>query len=264
MTKIKQESHDMIIGTDQNLDYLKINKHQKTAQFFDFNMSSGILPCFTKPTRVTQTTATLIDNIYISDCRQSYNSAILTCDVSDHFPCLLFLEKNTLDIENRSIIKSRKFEEKNIASIKGDLSNVDWGVLTDLNTEDSYNLLSDEISKSMNRHAPIKSMSVRNAKIIREEWMTSALLKSSNTCNLLYRKCLGLEKSDPKYVKYIKYRNMYNSLKRKCKIKFYKDRIENYKHNARKLWDTLKCILGKANDKSTITSGFIINNKCCI
>ena len=108
IAKINNEGNDLNIGTDQNLDYLKINTHKKTAKFFDINLESGILPCFTKPTRVTSKSATLIDNIYISDCRQKYQPVILTCDISDHFPCLLMLEKNLFDIDNSTLVRTRK------------------------------------------------------------------------------------------------------------------------------------------------------------
>ena len=64
--KIYQENKNLIIGTDQNLDYLKIRNHNNTAKFLDTNLSSGILPTITKPTRITHKTATLIDNIYIN------------------------------------------------------------------------------------------------------------------------------------------------------------------------------------------------------
>ena len=63
--EIKNEHNIVIIGTDQNLDYLKINMHNKTMEFFDMNMSYNLMPVIYKPTRVTHSTSTLIDNIYI-------------------------------------------------------------------------------------------------------------------------------------------------------------------------------------------------------
>ena len=36
--KIKNEHKRVIIDTDQNLDYLKINMHNKTMEFFDMNV----------------------------------------------------------------------------------------------------------------------------------------------------------------------------------------------------------------------------------
>ena len=52
-----------------------------------------MLPTVTKPTRISKTSATLIDNILISEKLQSnYESAILLDDMSDHLPCILTLK----------------------------------------------------------------------------------------------------------------------------------------------------------------------------
>ena len=50
---------------------------------------------------------------------------------------------------------------------------------------------------------------------------------------------------------------MYNTLKRKMKIIYYKD--EN-KFNIKKTWSILKQAIGKLNDKSSYPNSFIINN----
>ena len=63
--KVKSEYKYIIIGTDQHLDYLKNNSHVNTLNFFELNLTNGILPTIYKPNRVTYNSATLIDNIYI-------------------------------------------------------------------------------------------------------------------------------------------------------------------------------------------------------
>jgi len=62
---LTKETHDIIVGSDQNLDYLKINEHKHTSDLFNNFISNGLIPVITKPTRITHNTATLIDNIYI-------------------------------------------------------------------------------------------------------------------------------------------------------------------------------------------------------
>ena len=90
LEKVNEEKSDILIGTDQNLDLLKYKSHTNTAQFMNLNLSSGLLPMITKPTRITRETATLIDNFYLSAkhaCKSK--SAVLVSDISDHFPCIL-------------------------------------------------------------------------------------------------------------------------------------------------------------------------------
>ena len=44
------ENKSIIIGTDQNLDYLSILKHKQTEGFFEQNILSDLIPTTTIPT----------------------------------------------------------------------------------------------------------------------------------------------------------------------------------------------------------------------
>ena len=51
--KVNSEKNDLIVGTDQNLDYLKILNHKVTSDFFDTSLIWHMLPTVTKPTRIS-------------------------------------------------------------------------------------------------------------------------------------------------------------------------------------------------------------------
>ena len=57
---------DVIIGLDHNLDFLKSSKHKETSMFINQIFDHGLLPCITRPTRITHTSASLIDNVLVS------------------------------------------------------------------------------------------------------------------------------------------------------------------------------------------------------
>ena len=63
---VKLKHHEIIIGLDHNLDLLKAHLHTHTNTFLGNNLEIDLLPCFSKPTWITRKTATLIDNILIS------------------------------------------------------------------------------------------------------------------------------------------------------------------------------------------------------
>ena len=71
-----------------------------TQKFIELNLESNLLPCITRPTRITKSTATLIDKVLISKNLQGkQDSKILITDISDHLPSIVtingnFLEKN--------------------------------------------------------------------------------------------------------------------------------------------------------------------------
>ena len=47
-----------------NINFLKFSEHTQTEEFLDMLYANNILPIITKPTRLTDHTATLIDHIY--------------------------------------------------------------------------------------------------------------------------------------------------------------------------------------------------------
>jgi len=68
--KLDNYSGDVLIGTDQHFNYINVHGHKNTSQLLDAFISSGYIPTITKPTRITHSTSTLIDNIYI--CKKNH------------------------------------------------------------------------------------------------------------------------------------------------------------------------------------------------
>ena len=82
---------------DQNIDLLKSDEHTNTRKFLDLILDSGLWPVITRPTRITQRSATLIDNIYISkNLQRKFDSAILVDDISDHLPLVALLRQTKI------------------------------------------------------------------------------------------------------------------------------------------------------------------------
>ena len=62
----KENPKGIIIGLDHNLDFLKADKHQATNDFIQSNIDFGLIPTVTRLTHITNMSATLIDNIIVS------------------------------------------------------------------------------------------------------------------------------------------------------------------------------------------------------
>ena len=58
-----QNRYQLYILGDMNIDFLKYNHHTQTEEYLDMLHSNNISPIITKPTRITNYTATLIDHI---------------------------------------------------------------------------------------------------------------------------------------------------------------------------------------------------------
>lgn len=60
--------------------------------------ANNILPVITKPTRVTDHTATLIDHIYTNSV-QNLAAGILTIEVTDHLPIFCIAKAQLIPLE---------------------------------------------------------------------------------------------------------------------------------------------------------------------
>ena len=129
----KLNAKSIILGMDYNMDLLHCNKHQKTEDFVQINLDHLMFPTMTRPTRITKSTATLIDNIIISQsCYSSYESNVLIDDISDHLPSVCIL-KNANVFRKKSItIKSRDTRKRNMEALKRSLDSTDWSELSTL------------------------------------------------------------------------------------------------------------------------------------
>ena len=68
------------------MDLLKMDTHDKTCNFFETMSAFSYKPSILQPTRVSSTSATLIDNIFTNDLDTSTIGGNLTTSLSDHFP----------------------------------------------------------------------------------------------------------------------------------------------------------------------------------
>ena len=94
INKVKSEHRELIHGMDHNLDLLKSSEHSMTQKFIDNLLDNDMLPAITRPTRITHSTATLIDNVFVSNqLYRDFKLAITLNDMSDHMPLLTLLKQ---------------------------------------------------------------------------------------------------------------------------------------------------------------------------
>ena len=92
------------MGMDHNLDLLKSTHHNPTKDFLENFLEKNMVPTITRPTRITNTGATLIDNTFISEeLQKNFASTILVEDISDHIPSLTLLRQTKLEFESRNL-----------------------------------------------------------------------------------------------------------------------------------------------------------------
>ena len=106
---------------DFNLDLLKMEENRHIKNFTNM-FSSTFYPLISRPTRITSTTAILIDNIFLNNIEENYECGISFTDLSDHLP--VFLKASNLQRckhHNAIDTKSRFLIDKTINHLCQDL-----------------------------------------------------------------------------------------------------------------------------------------------
>ena len=259
MDTIQHEHKQCMIMGDFNVDLLKFETHAKTSEYLESIFSHGFLPVISKPTRVTTSSATLIDHMYTNLVTSSYHSGIIINDVADHFGTFCLFEGKSK--RNKQVItEHRSFCPENVSTFNSKLSETDFREILNITCPNkAYNAFLKLYLKVFNESFPLKKKKVIAKYIKRQPWFTSGLLTSSINKSKLFT--LKLKKpTEDNIQKYKHYNNLYNKLARTMKSLYYRRTLEENKRNSKKTWSILKQALGKLNDKSTYPQTFSINN----
>ena len=116
------------------------------------------LPLINKPTRISNHSMTLIDNIFFngSSAVDSF-SGILFTDISDHFPifCISKTLKKTNDTEE--YFYKRCYSSDNMSKFRDNLRNLDWTLLNnDFDPQNAFTHFHSTICTLHNKYFPLK------------------------------------------------------------------------------------------------------------
>ena len=144
----------------------------------------------TRPTRVTQQSATLIDNIYISSNLQCpFDSLILIDDISDHLPTVALLKQTKMIDKTPIEYKSRKLNDDKIKNINNRLNYKDWnGILNSHNVNTNFNTMCTVLEETMDLEAPLQTVRISSKRWFQEPWLTTGIETASRKKCALYKK----------------------------------------------------------------------------
>ena len=100
-------------------------------EFLENILSNNFIPQITLPTRITEKTATLIDNIFTNSYKHNSNclSGNITTYISDHLPQFLIIENLKLpSFKQNPPISFRDYKNFNEEAFKTELYELDWSI----------------------------------------------------------------------------------------------------------------------------------------
>ena len=219
----------------------------------------NLLPVITKPTRVTSTSATLIDNIFVSNKLQHcIKAGVIVTDLSDHFPCILTVTDFNQSNTNQTKIIKRKLNKKNLDKIKNDIGNIDWEMeLNNLDTNKSFENLHNKLKEIIDLHAP-ERLTYLKEKRINKPWISKNLANCIRKSKILFKKSLMNPGTNSHYKDYSK---VLKRSTRIAKLNYYKSLCKDFKSNTKKLWAMVNNQIKKTDNKTSIITKLLSNNK---
>ena len=108
---------------------LRWEENSAVADFMNICHSKLFFNTINKPTRVTATSATLIDHIWSNDINGIVDNGIIYSKVSDHFPVFSIFELRGDKPSTTQTIKRRNFCDRNLILFRESLRNACWDLV---------------------------------------------------------------------------------------------------------------------------------------
>ena len=257
--KTRAEKKQLYLLGDFNINLLNAETHNHTHEFMDLMYSYSLLPNITKPTRVTQKSATIIDNIFSNNLLQSDKimTGIIYSDITDHFP-IFHIDYSSHKQQESLFIKRRMFSDSNMRSFSSALSCHTWHHVLDNNDpQAAYTLFMNDFIDMYDSNFPIKH--IKFGYKTRKSWLSEGLKKAITIKNRLFRRARKSQNREDENI-YKKFRNKLNGMLDKAEKSHYSKLMEEHKSNLKKSWNILKEVINKK--KSNVSySRFMVNDK---
>ena len=258
--EVKNKRKNIILCGDFNINLLNYNFHSGTKEFVDELFSYGLYPVINKPSRITEDSATLIDNFFVNTHDCIVKSGLLINDISDHLPIFIKLEGMHMEYTHVARCKyTRMIGAKNVDAFCGYLSKQNWDVLYNCNDVNvSYDYFVKIFCELYNKSCPLSKTTRKSGNT--KPWLTRSLLNACNKKNRLYKEFVKT-KNVSVLKKYKLYKNKLTSVIRFSERLHYNKLLEAHKSNIKATWQVLNSVIKKGVSDTGYPKEFAHNGK---
>lgn len=251
-TNNKCKQIDIFLG-DLNIDILD-KTHLTTTNYFGVLSSLGFKSYINSYTRVTATTTTCLDHIFIrksvESCLMKYESFVINSDITDHFPTYLNISYITKNINSTSEnITINNFDNDKFNDM---ISKQHWeGVVSCTDPNQAFDIFFKLFRDVYNKCMSTKTIKKTTNKKLKP-WITQGIIKSIQYRDKLKKKAVRGHNT-ALYTQYKNYRNLLNKIIGKTKTNYYKHLIETNRTDMKKVYK----IISEATNEAKKTNNEI-------
>ncbi len=251
---LDKEGIEIILMGDTNCDLTENDAEQpidnNPKHMLDIYGLFSLKQLIEEPTRVTLTTASIIDHIATSCPRNIVASGVHQISMSDHFMVYCIRKFNGAVEKSHKVIKTRKMKNLNEDAFLADVSVICWEQLATVSDDinEIVNNWSHLFSLTINKHAPITEMRVSEKYCT---WINKDLKELMRTRDRL-KKAASKRKSKILMDSYKQVRNKVNSMNIQLKKRYFTNKISECKGNMKDSWKAVNELLNKRSKSSNI------------
>lgn len=240
------DANEAYILGDLNIDLQKRQSHYR-----EFCSLHGLKQLITSPTRVTETTSSLLDHVLTNSCDRVSQSGVIDIGISDHqiIYCTRKITREKFHEHNEITIRSLKnySQEAYINTLK-ETDFPDYSQYNDVNK--AYDDFIQRTVHVIDKIAPLKKIRLKGCN---QDWFDNELhdaIKNRDKLFSMFKK----RKLHSDNIKYKKARNFVQRLIKKKKKQFIVGKLEQNIGKPKDLWKSLKSLgfSSKTSSKSKI------------
>ena len=240
---LKTYNKFVVLG-DFNIDYNCHDTSIDVKLYVNGISSLGCEQLVTCPTRVSFSRKSILDHIYI-DCsmfNEIFTTAVIECDISDHYPIFVGLNLPLKRKNTRRPLIRKILPEK----IENFLNELDSTLKKNVPTNISD--LTTCMTKVTNNLFPKTRQSRNQYKSAKKPWITKGILTSIKQQNRLYKKFKkSLDAKD--FKRYKSFRNKLTHVKESSKAIYFQKLVKNSRDSST-TWKVVNKIIRKNSPKS--------------
>ena len=238
---------------DFNINLLNYCSHTPTSDFVNTFFSNNFLPCITHPTRVSNNSSTVIDNIFTNVRDTKITGGNILTHISDQFPQFLIVDNTNISYKELELLKSdySSFNEKNFLN---DFIKMDFNYIYNATDVDyAYNKFLDDVTSLVEKHVPTRIYTKKELKLKSKPWINRRIQKMMRICDQLLRKMKKNRCEDTTKL-YISFRNRVVNELKESRLSYYQNFFEVNGKSMEKVWTGIKSIISQKDQKHSNVS----------
>ena len=250
-------AEEILISGDFNINVLSHLNHASTNRFLSLMLTHSFMPTITLPSRVSDNSATCIDNIFSNKQNLNFQSGLILEHITDHLPVFLAqTSEGNLGKGDLSKEKIINMSKSNIKLFKEKLAKISWnGVLNEVRPEVAFEAFQSKIDKEFKESFPFTEKRKNRKKFAQNPWMSNELLSMRRKKDKLFKKRIKF----PNAANIEEWRvlnRLYQNKLRKAKKDYYHSKFLELSNDIKKTWTLLNSIINGKKHKESLPNIF--------